>query len=51
MTSIRGQMHSVLFNELINIPNMVALIDRKESVKRIQEGSADTMTVIENKIN
>ena len=38
-----------LFNELINIPNMVALIDRKESVKRIQEGSADTMTVIENK--
>jgi CRISPR-associated protein Csd1 len=38
-----------LFNELIKIPNMVALIDRNESAERIQEGSADTMTVIKNK--
>ena len=37
------------FNELIKKPNMVTLIERNESVERIQDGLADTKTIIENK--
>lgn len=37
------------FNELIKIPNLVVLIDKNESGEKIQEGSADKQTIVENK--
>lgn len=38
-----------MFNQLIRIPNLIILIDRNESVERIQDGLADTKIIIENK--